>query len=83
MALQHEDHSAHHGHEPWWRNRGTWVLGGFLLVAGYFLATEHTAHLIGALPWLLLLACPLMHFFMHHGHGGHRHGPGPDGGQQP
>ncbi len=22
------------------------------------------------LPYLLLLACPLMHLFMHHGHGG-------------
>jgi hypothetical protein len=21
--------------------------------------------------WLPLLACPLMHMFMHHGHGGH------------
>jgi hypothetical protein len=27
---------------------------------------------LGALPWLLVLACPLMHLFMHHGdHGGH------------
>jgi hypothetical protein len=25
------------------------------------------------LPWLLLAACPLMHVFMHHGHGGHQH----------
>jgi hypothetical protein len=23
------------------------------------------------LPFLLLLACPLMHLFMHHGHGDH------------
>jgi hypothetical protein len=23
------------------------------------------------LPFLLFLACPLMHLFMHHGHGGH------------
>lgn len=40
-------------------------------VAGYFLLTEHRAHFFGALPYLLLLACPLMHVFMHHGHGGH------------
>jgi hypothetical protein len=26
---------------------------------------------LGVLPFLLLLACPLMHLFMHHGHGGH------------
>ncbi len=26
-------------------------------------------HFMGALPYLLLLACPLMHVFMHGGHG--------------
>ncbi len=45
------------------------VLVGFLVVAGFYLVTEHRAHLYGALPWLLLLACPLIHLFMHHGHG--------------
>ncbi len=50
-----------------------------LLVAGmvgaFYLVTEHRAHLFGLLPYLILLACPLMHVFMHkgHGHGGHRH----------
>ena len=47
------------------------VLIGFLIVAGYFLLTEHRAHLGGVLyylPLLFLLACPLMHSFMHHGH---------------
>ena len=38
---------------------------GFLAIAGYFLVTEHWAHITPFLPWLLLLACPLMHFFMH------------------
>ncbi len=47
-------------------------------VASYFLLTEHRAHFFGALPFLLLLACPLMHVFMHHGHGAHAHHPGPD-----
>jgi hypothetical protein len=28
---------------------------------------------LGALPLLLLLACPLMHLFHHGGHGGHDH----------
>jgi hypothetical protein len=47
---------------------------GFLLVVGFYLLTEHRAHLYGALPWLLLAACPLMHLFMHGGHGaGHNH----------
>ncbi|MFX8164747.1 DUF2933 domain-containing protein, partial [Acinetobacter baumannii] len=35
----------------------------------FFLFTEHRAHLFGWLPFLLLLACPLLHLF--HGHGGH------------
>ncbi|WP_081648108.1 DUF2933 domain-containing protein [Pseudomonas sp. G5(2012)] len=63
------------------RARGThWYFLGFLAIAGYFLFTEHRAHVLPYLPFLLLLACPLMHFFMHrghghgHGHGGHEHG---------
>ena len=44
---------------------------GFLLIAAFFLATEHRAHLFGLLPFLLLLACPLLHMFGHGGHGGH------------
>lgn len=64
---------------PMWRTRGGIVLLGFLAVATFFLVTEHRAHLALAvpyLPWLLFLACPLMHVFMHHGHGGHG-GDGP------
>ena len=59
-------------------SRTSIVLLGFLAVGGYFLVTEHWAHVIPFLPWLLLLACPLMHLFMHGGHAGHR-GSG-DGG---
>ena len=40
-----------------------------IAAAGYFLLTEHRAHTIAALPWLILLLCPLMHVFMHRGHG--------------
>jgi len=36
------------------------ALGGYLL-------WTHTGHALAALPYLLLLACPLMHF-AHHGH---------------
>lgn len=53
------------GHE---RSPGFIVIGA---VAGYFLLTEHRHHFFGALPLPLLLACPVMHLFMHHGHGGH------------
>jgi hypothetical protein len=49
------------------------VLIGFLIIAGALLFTEHRAHVLGALVWLPLLACPLMHLFMHGGHGSHAH----------
>ena len=48
---------------------GTWMFVGFASVALFFLLAEHRAHLYGWLPFILLAACPLMHFF--HGHGGH------------
>lgn len=70
------------------RHRGKWVFLGFAAIALFFLWTEHRAHLLGALPYLLVLACPLMHLF-HHGHGHHPHGgteqssaPGAPSGEQ-
>lgn len=54
------------------RSRSRIVFVAFLLIAAFFLITEHRAHLLpylGWLPFLFLLACPLMHVFMHGGHG--------------
>lgn len=49
--------------------RPVWIVTGVLaVVLAFFLVTEHRAHLFGALPYLLVLACPLMHLFMHCGH---------------
>jgi hypothetical protein len=64
------------------------VLIAFLVIVGYLLTTEHRAHTLGALLWLLILACPLLHIFMHGGHGshaGHDHGAtdGPSRRQPP
>ena len=57
---------------------------GFALIAGALLFTEHRAHVLGVLIWLPLLACPLMHVFMHHGHGGHGgHGQQTNGRKAP
>jgi hypothetical protein len=61
--------------QPWYRTPFGLVVCGFMLIAGFFLLTEHTAHVFGVLPYLLILACPLMHLFMHRGRGGH-HGGG-------
>ncbi len=57
-----------------WRSKAGVVCAGFLAIAAFFLLSEHTAHVLGVLPWLLLAACPLMHLFMHHGSGTHEHG---------
>ncbi len=41
----------------------------FAAIAIFFLWEEHQAHLLGALPYLLLLMCPVLHLVMHRGHG--------------
>lgn len=73
--MAHKPDSDSAGASGFWHSRyavGLMVMGA---VAGYFLVMEHLAHVVDALPYVLLLACPLMHLFMHHGHGdhGHRH----------
>lgn len=60
-----------HAESSWWRSRTGIAVIGFVLVAAFYVLREHYAHVLGVLPYLLLLACPLMHLFMHHGHGGH------------
>ena len=54
---------------------------GFLLVVGFLLTTEHRVHVFGFLPFLLILACPLLHVFLHRGHGGHGSNRDHDGGR--
>jgi hypothetical protein len=71
------DHQQHDAPPRFWGSRysiGLIVIGA---VAGYFLLKEHLAHVAGALPLLLLLSCPLMHIFMHGGHGHHHGGDAP------
>ncbi|OHT21799.1 DUF2933 domain-containing protein [Sphingomonas haloaromaticamans] len=65
------DHEAHYGGKM--SGRAKLIFVGFAIVAGYYLFTEHTAHVLNALPFLLFLSCPVMHLFMHHGH---KHGGG-------
>lgn len=69
---------------PFWRTPIGIAVG---LVAGavsVYLYVAHNEHLFAALPLVLLAACPLMHLFMHTGHGanaGQSHGRPPDAGQ--
>ena len=90
--MTHDD--AHHSRpttaqSTFWTSRAFLVFLGFAAIALVLLWEEHRAHILGALPYLLLLACPLMHVFMHGGHGGHGYRRGseryrdtgpPDGG---
>ena len=72
-SMQGHQHDSHESRDRrGFRIPGRWVLIGFIAIAGYFFLTEHRAHAIQFLPFLLVLACPLLHMF--HGHGGHRHG---------
>lgn len=57
--------------ESAWLSRGKFVFLAFAIIGAFFLFGEHRAHVLPWLPWLFLAACPLMHIFMHHGHGGH------------
>ena len=69
--MDHTTSRHESGPPAFWGSRysiGFLVLGA---IAAYFLLSEHRAHFIGSLPWLLLLACPLMHVFMHDGHADH------------
>jgi len=52
-------------------SRRGWIAVAMLgLIGTFYLLREHWGHALGALPYLLLLACPLLHLF---GHGKHRH----------
>ena len=70
--MQHTGHQEDRNSTPrnFW-SRGNIVLIAFLAIAGFYLIAEHRAHVWGYLPFLLLLACPLLHMFMHRGYGGH------------
>ena len=53
------------------RMHAAWKGAAIMLVAivGFYVLREHWGHALGVAPYLLLLACPLMHIFMHGGHG--------------
>lgn len=55
-------------------SRGS-VSAAVVIIGVFYLISEHAAHALAALPYLLLLLCPLMHLFMHRGgHGGGHNG---------
>ena len=53
--------------------------------AAFWLLRDHWGHALGFAPYLLFFSCPLMHLFMHHGHGhgGAQSGHGQARGDEP
>jgi len=56
---------------PNWARVNQWLLWLGLASAVAWLVLRHSAHLLEVAPFLILLACPLMHLIGHGGHGGH------------
>ncbi len=71
MEETHEHNSRQENKQAWWKTPFGLTAIFFFVVGGYFLIKEHGAHIGANWIWLILLACPLMHVFMHGGHGDH------------
>ena len=74
--MDHDHHEPSHRAPSFWRSRYAIGLVLFAAIALFFLLSEHRAHTLSALPYLLLAALPFLHIFMHRGHG---HGSADDG----
>ena len=64
-----------------WKTPSGLAALGLIGAVTYFLVVEHQQHVFAFLPFLIFLACPLMHLFMHgkHGHGHSKHGAHDEG----
>ena len=70
------NHDHNEAHVPsFWRRPAGMALATAALIAGFYLLREHWGHVMGFWPYLLLLACPLMHLMHANGHGGHDRHP--------
>lgn len=83
MSAHHVPHETGRSRRPNWSRINQWLLWLGLAAAVVWMVYRHNAHLAQLFPFLILLACPLMHLFGHGGHGGHgshgrnhRSGPG-------
>lgn len=72
------NHATDHGSDqdqprPIWTRPAVLAVATGVLIVAFYLLREHGGHVLGMWPYLILLACPLMHLF--HGHGGHADHP--------
>jgi hypothetical protein len=78
--MDHDHDAPERRPRTFWRSRYAVGLLVFASIALLFLLTEHRAHTLGALPYLLLAASLFLHIFMYRGHS-HAHddkGPSDD-----
>jgi Flp pilus assembly protein TadB len=70
------DHTQHTpgGFRGLMRSPAGTVILALLSAAVIYALVAHTAHTFALLPYAFILLCPLMHLFMHRGHGGHGSG---------
>lgn len=54
-----------------WKGVALMTATAMVSAALFWLLREHWGHVLGYAPYLLFLACPLMHLF--HGHGSYNH----------
>ena len=78
MSMMHphdrDEHSEHNGNgKSWLFSRTGLATICALAILGFLVYEGHGAHILGFAPYLLILACPLMHIFMHHDHHHHDH----------
>ena len=60
-----------------WRRPVGMAVATVVLIVTFSLLREHWGHVLGYWPYIVLMACPLLHLM--HGHGGHvRHHQMPD-----
>jgi hypothetical protein len=69
-------------HQSFWRSTQGMATLFMIGAVSYFLLIEHRMHLFQGLPFLILLLCPVMHLFMHGGHGNHGNTEGIDDAYQ-
>ena len=69
--MDHTENCQPQGIVKWFLSWRGVALTIVLAAISYYLFTMHLQHLAIALPYLILLACPLMHIF---GHGSDKHG---------
>ncbi|MBS2783948.1 DUF2933 domain-containing protein [Aeromonas salmonicida] len=64
-------HSVENVASPFWRSKAGVVLIMLVAIGVFYVVREHFGHVSPFLPYLILLICPLMHFFGHGAHGRH------------